>query len=117
VNVTVAGRRDRVELEREAGVALLLRVGRNVQLTAAGQRLADHAEQALAADEEVRAQLTAAFDGLASVSSDVDPQTLDAMLSAAGFVALGHWEHPLPNGKTLIRQDYRPNTHTRISES
>ena len=47
------------ELEREAGVPLLVRVGRNVQLTAAGQRLADHAEEALAADEEVRAQLAA----------------------------------------------------------
>ena len=45
------------ELEREAGVPLLVRVGRNVQLTAAGQRLADYAEHALAADEEVRAQL------------------------------------------------------------
>jgi DNA-binding transcriptional LysR family regulator len=45
------------ELEREAGVALLARVGRNVQLTAAGHRLADHAEQALSIDEEVRAEL------------------------------------------------------------
>jgi DNA-binding transcriptional LysR family regulator len=47
------------ELEREAGVALLVRVGRNVQLTAAGHRLADHAEQALSIDEEVRAELAA----------------------------------------------------------
>jgi DNA-binding transcriptional LysR family regulator len=45
------------ELEREAGTKLLRRVGRNVQLTAAGWRLADHAEQALSADEAVRAEL------------------------------------------------------------
>ena len=31
------------ELEREAGVKLLRRVGRNVALTAAGWRLAEHA--------------------------------------------------------------------------
>jgi DNA-binding transcriptional LysR family regulator len=45
------------ELEREAGTKLLRRVGRNVQLTAAGWRLAEHAERALAADEAVRAEL------------------------------------------------------------
>jgi DNA-binding transcriptional LysR family regulator len=47
------------ELEKEAGTALLLRVGRNVELTAAGRRLAAHAEQALAADEAVRTELAA----------------------------------------------------------
>ena len=46
------------ELEREAGARLLLRVGRGVQLTPAGWRLADHAAQALAADEAVRAELS-----------------------------------------------------------
>ncbi len=46
------------ELEREAGTRLLLRVGRGVQLTPAGWRLADHAAQALAADEAVRAELS-----------------------------------------------------------
>lgn len=45
------------ELEREAGTALLLRVGRNVQLTPAGRRLAGHAREALAADEAVRAEI------------------------------------------------------------
>lgn len=45
------------ELEREAGTKLLRRVGRNVQLTTAGWRLAEHAEQALAADEAARAEL------------------------------------------------------------
>lgn len=46
------------ELEREAGVKLLQRVGRNVQLTAAGWRLVEHAEQALHADEATRAELS-----------------------------------------------------------
>jgi DNA-binding transcriptional LysR family regulator len=45
------------ELEREAGVKLLRRVGRNVALTAAGLRLAEHAEAALTRDEAIRAEL------------------------------------------------------------
>jgi DNA-binding transcriptional LysR family regulator len=45
------------ELEREVGVKLLRRVGRNVQLTPAGWRLAEHAEQALAADEAIVTEL------------------------------------------------------------
>ena len=45
------------ELEREAGTKLLRRVGRNVELTPAGRRLAAHAEQALAADEAIRTEL------------------------------------------------------------
>jgi DNA-binding transcriptional LysR family regulator len=47
------------ELEREAGAKLLRRAGRNVELTAAGRRLAAHAAEALAADEAVRAELAA----------------------------------------------------------
>jgi DNA-binding transcriptional LysR family regulator len=50
------------ELEREAGAKLLRRAGRNVQLTAAGWRLADHAEQALAADEAIVAELASLGD-------------------------------------------------------
>jgi DNA-binding transcriptional LysR family regulator len=50
------------ELEREAGTKLLRRVGRNVELTSAGRRLAAHAEEALAADEAVRAELAAVDD-------------------------------------------------------
>ena len=45
------------ELEREAGTKLLRRVGRNVELTPAGSRLAAHAELALAADEAVLTEL------------------------------------------------------------
>lgn len=48
------------------------------------------------------------FDALASVSSDIDPDTLTSAMSDAGFVALGRWEYPLPNDKTLVRQDFRP---------
>jgi hypothetical protein len=49
-----------------------------------------------------------AFDGLASVSSDIDPEALEEALSDAGFMALGRFEYPLPNGKTLVRQDFAP---------
>ncbi|MBW6440212.1 LysR family transcriptional regulator [Actinoplanes hulinensis] len=45
------------QLETEAGVKLLRRVGRTVELTPAGRRLAGHAAEALAADEAVRAEL------------------------------------------------------------
>jgi DNA-binding transcriptional LysR family regulator len=50
------------ELEREAGTKLLRRVGRNVELTPAGRRLATYAAEALAADEAVRAELAAVDD-------------------------------------------------------
>jgi DNA-binding transcriptional LysR family regulator len=50
------------QLEREAGAKLLRRVGRNVELTAAGERLARHAAEALAADEAVRAELAGMSD-------------------------------------------------------
>ena len=48
------------QLEREAGATLLRRVGRNVELTAAGQRLAVYAHEAVAADEAIRAELASA---------------------------------------------------------
>jgi hypothetical protein len=50
---------------------------------------------------------SASFDALASVSSDIDPETLDSAMSDAGFVALRRCEYPLPNGKTLARQDFQ----------
>jgi DNA-binding transcriptional LysR family regulator len=50
------------ELEREAGAKLLRRVGRNVELTPAGVRLAAYAEGALAADEAIRAELGSVGD-------------------------------------------------------
>jgi DNA-binding transcriptional LysR family regulator len=50
------------ELEREAGTKLLRRVGRNVELTPAGSRLAAYAKQALDSDEAVRADLAEPSD-------------------------------------------------------
>jgi hypothetical protein len=52
-------------------------------------------------------QYASSFDALASVSSDVDAEMLTAAMSDAGFVALGRGEYPLPNGKALVRQDFR----------
>jgi hypothetical protein len=48
------------------------------------------------------------FDVLGSVSSDIDPETLTSAMSDGGCVALDRREYPLPNDKTLIRQDFRP---------
>jgi hypothetical protein len=53
-------------------------------------------------------EYASSFDALASVSSDIDPEALDSAMSDAGFVALGRCEYPLPNGKILVRQDFRP---------
>jgi hypothetical protein len=39
------------------------------------------------------------FDALASVSSDIDPETLTSAISDRGFVVLDRCEYPLPNGK------------------
>jgi DNA-binding transcriptional LysR family regulator len=50
------------QLEREAGAKLLRRVGRNVELTPAGRRLAAYAAEALAADEAMRSELASAGD-------------------------------------------------------
>jgi DNA-binding transcriptional LysR family regulator len=50
------------QLEREAGAKLLRRVGRNVELTPAGRRLAVYAAEALAADEAVRSELASEGD-------------------------------------------------------
>jgi hypothetical protein len=47
------------------------------------------------------------FDALASVSSDIDPETLTSAMSDVGFVALERHEYPLPNGKALVREDFR----------
>jgi hypothetical protein len=47
------------------------------------------------------------FDALASVSSDVDPETLTSAMLDGGFVAMDRCEYPLPNGKALVRQDFR----------
>ena len=48
------------------------------------------------------------FDALASVSADIDPDQLNSAMSDAGFIEVHRSEHHLPNGKTLVRQDFRP---------
>jgi hypothetical protein len=48
-----------------------------------------------------------AFDGLATVASDIQAEALTALMSAAGFETLDTVEYSLPNGKTLVRQDFR----------
>lgn len=47
------------------------------------------------------------FDVLASVSSDIDPERLTSAMSDGGFVALGRYEYPLPNGKALVQLAFR----------
>ncbi|MFZ2625579.1 MAG: hypothetical protein WAX29_10130 [Propionibacterium sp.] len=47
------------------------------------------------------------FSGLASISSDIDPGSLTSALSSAGFRVIFQAEYPLPNGKSLVRCDYR----------
>lgn len=51
------------QLEREADVRLLRRVGRNLELTPAGTRLAAYAAEAMAADEAVRTEIAGLGDG------------------------------------------------------
>jgi len=46
------------------------------------------------------------FDGLSSIASDIDPNALEAALGDAGLSGLGRFTYP-PNGKSLIRQDFR----------
>jgi hypothetical protein len=53
-------------------------------------------------------EYVSSFDALASVSSDIDPETLTSAMSDGGFVALDRCDYPLPNDKILIRQGFRP---------
>jgi len=49
----------------------------------------------------------ASFDGLSSIASDIDPDALEAAMGDAGLFELDRFTYPLPNGKSLIRQDFR----------
>ncbi len=55
------------QLERDAGVPLLVPEGRRVRLTEHGAALAAHAARALDADEQIRAELEALQPGIAPV--------------------------------------------------
>ncbi len=52
-----------------------------------------------------------AFDALATLAADIEPEALAGLLSDAGFEAVGSFEYSLPNGKTLVRQDFRAAQH------
>lgn len=47
------------------------------------------------------------FNGLESVSTDIDADALTAALTATGFKEVLDAAYPMPNGKTLVRRDYR----------
>lgn len=80
-------------LEREAGVALLERTGRQVRLTAAGRVLVTHAETVLAALEETSAALAAVASGLSGpLRIGAFPTAVRTLLPAA-LVTLGR-RHP-----------------------
>ena len=53
-------------------------------------------------------EYASSFDALASVSSDIEAAMLTSAMSDAGFGVVAAAEYPLPNGKALLRQDFRP---------
>jgi DNA-binding transcriptional LysR family regulator len=80
-------------LEREAGVPLLERTGRQVKLTSAGRILVDHAEQVMAVLEDAEAALAASRHGLAgTVRLGAFPSAARTLLPPA-LIALGR-NHP-----------------------
>lgn len=80
-------------LEREAGVPLLERAGRNVRLTDAGRLLVDHADALLAGVEAAEADLAAVGGTVAGVVRVAGFQTAILRLVAPAVAALGR-EHP-----------------------
>lgn len=80
-------------LERQAGVALLSRTGRRVELTPAGRTLVAHAEEVLAALERAGAALAATRAGLSGpLRIGAFPTAMRTLLPPA-LVALGD-AHP-----------------------
>jgi DNA-binding transcriptional LysR family regulator len=80
-------------LEREAGVPLLRRAGRSVQLTAAADALVEHTEQVLAALEAATAALASVQKGLSGlVRIGAFPTAVPTLLPPA-LVSLGR-DHP-----------------------
>ena len=55
-------------------------------------------------------EYAASFEPLASISSDIQPDALRASLIRAGLTTLARYEYELPNGKSLVRQDFGPVT-------
>jgi DNA-binding transcriptional LysR family regulator len=81
------------ELEREAGVALLERVGRGVRLTDAGNVLVAHAEALLARMEEAEADLAASAGAVVGTVRVTSFQTGAVNLLPAALTAVAA-EHP-----------------------
>lgn len=71
------------QLERDAGVPLLVADGRRVRLTSYGETLAAHAERALAADEQIRGELEELQPGIAPVRVAVLQTATHAVVPAA----------------------------------
>ena len=51
-------------------------------------------------------EYAASFEPLASISSDIQPDALRASLIRAGLTTRARYEYELPNGKSLVRQDF-----------
>jgi DNA-binding transcriptional LysR family regulator len=81
------------QLEREAGVPLLERAGRNVRLTAAAQTLVTHADALLARVEEAEADLEANADQLTGTVRVATFQSAGLYLLAPALQRLAS-EHP-----------------------
>ena len=62
------------QLERDAGVALLVPDGRRVRLTEHGAALAAHAARALEADEQIRGELERLQPGIAPARERGEPR-------------------------------------------
>ncbi len=71
------------QLEKDAGVALLIADGRRVRLTDAGILLAAHAARALELEERIRAELESLQPGIAPVRVAVLQTAAHALLPAA----------------------------------
>ena len=80
-------------LEKEAGVKLLERAGRNVRLTAAGQTLVGHADVLLARVEEAEADLAAATEQVTGTLHVATFQSAGLYLLAPALKRLAS-EHP-----------------------
>ncbi len=80
-------------LEREAGVPLLERVGRNVRLTAAAQQLVTHTDALLARVEEAEADLAATADQITGTLHVAAIQSAGLYLLAPALRRLAA-EHP-----------------------
>jgi DNA-binding transcriptional LysR family regulator len=81
------------QLEKEAGVALFERVGRNLRLTAAAQRLVQHADVILAHVEEAEADLQATADLITGTVRVAAIQSAGLYLLAPALRRLAH-DHP-----------------------